>query len=809
MNSNSNAEYFDEAPHNEGFKTKEIILKYLRYWPFVLISMILALSAAYIKNKFTPPTYQLESKFLIKEEDNTLGILDLTGLGSSKGPGSQGQRLANEAVIFKSKPLAEEVLGYLDFDVEYYVEGSLIKSEIYKNSPVKVTLDWEHAQLTEGFIKVTWQNDQTYTLALLDETYLLAFPGNDKTEPIEDPAFQQNSFGFGEWEESQLAKFKIDLVTTEKEGAIILKFRDKKSLVSQYSGDGLEVWPLDASSSILGLSLITNQPEKGQIYLNTLMKVYLDIELRDKTLIASNTVDFIDSQISGVADSLNFTGANLQNYRATNKTYNIDTEGNTIFTQLSELERTLSQEKYKQEYYSKLQEYLVREDYNEILMPSGLGIDDPILNTLIENLITLQAEKSRHLATQTEASPTVREANRKINDLNASIKEVLKNVNQNANYIINDLEVRIAKIEGEFSRLPTTEQNLLRFQRKFDLNENIYTFLLQRRAESAIAMASNTASNKIVEYAGSNHEPLAIKPLTNYLIAVALGSMFPMAIISLLIFFNDKIKDRKELEQNLNIPILTEIGHNRITSNLVVLKAHRSGIAEAFRSLRTNITFIVPKDKQLTIAVTSTIAGEGKSFSSMNLASAYSLSDKKTILIGCDLHKPKTFDDFTIENSIGLSTYLSKQIEDISTIIQPSSFPNLDVIVAGPIPPNPSELLANERFEQILDELKQKYDVIVLDTPPMGLASETLAIMKMVDLTLYVLRYNYSKYAYVDEINFLKEGKGMKNIYAIYNDVANKELNYGGYGYGYYREDTKKANIIDRLFKGSGGRAAV
>src|SRR5690606_19732362 len=488
-----------------------------------------------------------------------------------------------------------------------------------------------------------------FLVELLDEEYELTVPTENSKIPVENPVFPNDNFPFENWIETPLAKFHIELISPVSEGEMILRFRDKGSLISQYTGDDMQVWILDPAASILGLSIITQQPEKGQLYLNTLMEVYLDNEREEKTRMASNTVDFIDSQISGVADSLDYTSTDLQNYRSSNRTYNIGTEGNTIFAQLSELERNLSQERYKREYYRKLQEYLVREEYGEILVPSGLGIDDPILNSLIENLIALQSERSRYLATQTEASPTVMEVTRKIRDLNASIKEVLQNVTQNVDFVINDLETRIARIEAEFSQLPTTEQNLLRFQRKFDLNENIYTFLLQRRAEAAIAMASNTASNKIVEYASLSYEALTIKPLTNYLIALILGFMIPIGVIASIVFFDDKIKDKKELEENLHVPLLAQIGQNTIKSNLVVLNVQRSAIAEAFRSLRTNITFIIPKEKQLTIAVTSTIAGEGKTFSSINLASAYSLNGKKTILIGCDLHKPKVFDDFNLK----------------------------------------------------------------------------------------------------------------------------------------------------------------
>lgn len=799
VNSSNGAAYFDEDNNLERLKVNEILSKYIKYWPFVLLSVLIGLFVAYLKNQYTPPIYKIESKFLIKDEDKSLNILDLTGLAGTS-MANQGQKLANESILLKSKPMAEQVLNHLDFDVEYYTEGPFIYEEIYQIRPVVVDVDWGHTQLTEGFIKLTWVDKEKYEVELLDEEYTLIRPDSEINEMVENVVFSTNSFAFGEWVETGFAKFKVDWLGDTENGQIFLKFRGIKSLVSQFTGDDLQVFPLDATSSILGLSLITNQPEKGQLYLNTLMEVFLDNELKDKTLIASNTVNFIDSQISGVADSLNFTGNDLQVYRSSNKTYNIGAEGNTIFIQLSELEKTLSEEKFKQDYYSKLQDYLVREEYNEIIMPSGLGIDDPILNTLIENLITLQAEKSRHLATQTEASPTVKEVNRKITDLNASIKEVLRNVISNAAYAIDDLGKRIAKIEGEFSRLPTTEQNLLRFQRKFELNENIYTFLLQRRAEAAIAMASNTASNKVVEYAGLNYEAIKVKEMVVLLFALGLALVFPVVVITISTLVDTKIKDAKALEESMVIPLLGKIANSNNHSIVAVFSEPRSVIAENFRSLKTNISYVVPLDKQITIAISSTISGEGKTFMAANLAAIYALNQKRTVLLDCDMFKSSTLDDFKPRSKVGLSNFLSQQTNNFEDLVQTSEYPLFDFITSGVTPPNPSDLLASERFGMLMESLKKTYDVIILDTPPVGLISQVFEVSKHADLILYVFRCGVSQKRFVNEVNGIKVKKGVKNVFGVLNGVAEKEFRYRGGYYGYYEETPNKSSKIKEFF---------
>ncbi|WP_186756780.1 GumC family protein [Echinicola salinicaeni] len=794
---NTSEDYLEEA-EVQSFNMKDYFLRYLKYWPYFLISIVIALAAAFIANKFVAPQYKVESKFLIKDDNPNTGILDLTGLAT--GRRYAPNQLSNESITMKSKPMARGTLERLDFDVEYYSTDQQIPIEIYNNAPFEVEVDWEHSQLTGAYINITWDNPDSYILELSEDIYYKYNPETGRTIEYPSPFIKMKAFPFGKWLEVADLKIKISHKENQQlpTGEYIIKLRSLNSLVSQYTGDNLQVFPMDPTASILGLSLITKNSQKGIDYLNQLMDIYLEYELEEKNKLASNTVDFIDNQIAGVSDSLGFIENRLQNFRSSHKTYNIGSEGSAMFERISELESTLAQHKFKKEYYQNLQDYLTRENYNEIVMPSGLGIEDPILNTLIENLITLQSDKSRLLVTLTEASPSVKEVNKKIRDLNGSIREVITNAGKNTDQVILDLQNRIVKLESEFSKLPFTEQNLLRIQRQFAINESIYTFLLQRRAESAISLASNTTTNKVVEYAGPGSIPITLPYLTNYILAIIAGLMIPFAAITLIYMFNQNIKDLKDAEKKLSVPVLTHIGKNKYKSNLVVLNEPQSGITEAFRALKTNIHFISPKEKQVTIALTSSISGEGKTFCAINLASTFSLNNKKTILVGCDMRKPKIFGDFEINNDAGLSTYLSMQSHDLSSVIQSTKYENLDILVAGPIPPNPSELLVSNHFELLIRELQTKYDVVILDTPPLGLVSETLEILQLVDLTLFMIRYNYSKIPFISEINKLKNKIGQPHLYAVFNDVADKELTYGGYGYGYYKEDQKKS-LIDKI----------
>ena len=793
---------------DEKFDFKSLLLKYLGNWNFFVWSVSLAILVAFIANQYTAPVYKIQSKFLIKEESNPIHLFDLNAVGTN-GVLSKGQKIANETIIFKSRGIAENALDQLPFDVEYYEEDYFIDSEIYKNTLITVDVDWNHTQLTNGKIKITWTNSQSYQLEFLDSEYQKFIPGEEMSMATEKPVLPPANLHFGEWLSFPWGKLLVDLTGTQSYGALIIKIRDRESLLQQYTGDNLQIFSADKTSSILLLTLDTNHPLKGGDYLNVLMKVFLDNELDEKNTTARNTVTFIDSQLSGISDSLSYTENKLENFRSRNRTYNITSEGNTIFEKLSELEKSLSEEKFRREYYLDLEDYLASGHYSEIVVPSGLGIEDPVLNRLIEDLIRFQSDKSRFLATQTESSPTVIEANRKINDLNTAIKKALKNVNRKTILVISDLEKRISKIERQFGRLPQTEQDLLNIKRKYSLNENIYTFLLQRRAEATISLASNMSSNKIIESAVPNFIPLRIKPLLNYFLAVLFGLLIPIGVISAVEFFSVKVKEIKEVEQKLIVPVVGCVGQNNKYPPLVVLNHSRAGITEAFRALRTNLDFIFHKDSQVTIMITSTIAGEGKSFCAMNIASVYSLSGKKTIVVGCDMHKPLAMNGFKLTNTVGLSNFISGQVHQAKDVIQWTGYPNLDVLVPGPVPPNPSELLISHRFKQLIQELKHSYDVIILDSSPLGLTNETLYLTRIADVTLYVLRQNYSDKGFLQYINSLKEKKGIKKLYVVVNDIEAKYLNYHGYGYGYYDDDSKKENKFRRIFRRVLNKAAI
>jgi len=768
---------------------KSIIPKIIRIWPLILISTFLFLFASYIYTRMTVPQFKVSGLFFIKDNDSKFSLFE-----SSSIAGDSKNGLVNEMTILKSRPIAEITLQQLDFDVEYFFRGAFTDIEQYQNTPVVVEVNWKVPQIVDGLITLSWVNDKSFKVSFDDKKYSKYLPDGSKVKLEIIP--QPTIYNFGEWIETNNFTLKVSKTNSESQGEILLKFRDVNSLKRDYASS-LNVETLEKGGSILQMNLNTANVRKGEVYINTLMETYLKLELEEKNEIASNTVRFIDSQVAGVSDSLKQFENQLQSFRSDNKIYNLDAESSSVFDQLTEVESELRKEEFKRTYYKNLGGYLNREQYNDLVAPSGIGIDDPILNSLISNLMELQVEKSKQLATLTEQAPLVQATNNKIRNLNRSIQEILKNVDSNSILLIEDLKNRIEEYEGSFRNLPKTEQNLIRIERQFALNENIYNFLMEKRAEAAITKASNSSENKIIEPASGGYLISPI-PLKNYIVGLFIGFILPIILVFIRELARTKIEDLKFLESKLKIPILASILFNKSDTNLVVLNKGKSGIAEGFRSLRANLKFVLQKDEQITMMVTSTISGEGKTFCAINLASVYSLTGKKTILVGCDMRKPKIFEDFNLSNDKGLSNYLSGQEKDLKTVIRKTNFNNLDLLLAGPIPPNPAELLYSENFRRLIDELKKEYDVVILDTPPVGLVSETLDLLSYVDLTIFVFRQDYSQRGFVQNLNDLKLSKGVKNIYAVFNCVDGSKKNYGyGYTYGYghnygYYEDEKK-----------------
>ncbi len=470
----------------------------------------------------------------------------------------------------------------------------------------------------------------------------------------------------------------------------------------------------------------------------------------------------------------------------------INLKTQNIYNKISSLEEELSNYKYQDKYYSYLESYLNNGNSLErIVVPSTYGITNSSLSELVRQLVNIQLEKNVLIDGGQINNPSIADFDLQLNQLSLNIKEVILNSRNSNNIIIKDLNSRIALEESSLSSLPIEQRELLNIQRIQKTSETLYMFLLQKKSEAEITASSIISNVKHVEPATFfNKKPVLPKISQVYSIAVLVGILFPLLILIILDILNDKIQSRIELEKLTKIMLIGLIGRNHSAHNLLSQLNPKSAISEGFRALRSNLNY---KDKELTdkvYLITSSISGEGKTFIASNLAVVFANSGKKTLLLGADLRRPKIYEDFATDNSKGLSTILSGE-HTVADVTIKTEEKNLDVIISGPSPSNPSDMLLNENFEKLISVLKNKYDKVIIDTAPVGLVADAYMVMKHTDVNLYIVRQNYTTKEVLRFVNGLYDNNRVDNLYLVLNDVSSGTGVYGygkysyGYGYGY------------------------
>ena len=781
----------------ESFDIKAIFFRYVGFWPYFVLSVALALTMAFLFNRYAIPRYNINATLLIKDtKTGASGANDfLEGFQLLR----TSRNLENEIGIMRSYSMAEATVRQLDFGVSYFRDGNVRTSEIYREAPIRVEIDSTHQQLLGITFEVEPLNNQEFIIKIIQEKSFL----DDLLSQLHwgeepPPPFKNGSYRFGQFLEGPQYRFKILLTQGFQGRQMPIQFlmNSYEGLAWSYTGR-VFVGTLNKGASILSLNMQTSVPAKDAVYLNQFMQTYIQAGLDEKNLIAKNTIRFINEQLNGVSDSLVSVEDRLQQFRTANKAIDLSAASTEVFQRLIELEKQRSVEEIKVRYYENLIAYVNKtRDFKDVVAPAVLGIEDNLTSAFISQLVDLYTKRNSLGFSAKERNFAIAEIDSQIQSLTQQLLENIRNVIGLSRSLMDNTQKRIRQAEAEIGKLPKTERDLVNIKRKFSLNENLYVYLLQKRAEAGIARASNLPDSKVVDFASVS---AAVYPNKsgNYRNAFLIGLLLPGLIIFAIGYLNDTITTREELVKLTNVPILGVVTHSNKPTNLVVANNPKSAVSETFRSLRSNLKYLASGQDRKCILITSGISGEGKTFCSINLASVLSLSEKKTLLVGVDLRKPRIFDDFGFSNELGLSNYLIGQASR-EEIIQATRSPFLDVITAGPIAPNPSELLMNGKFEGLIATLRSEYEYIVLDSPPLGLVADTFELMRFSDVLLYVVRQRYTKRASLQTLTDLYNKGVVKNVSIVLNDFMTQAgYGYGngygyGYGYGYYEEDGDK-----------------
>jgi len=779
-----------QVDQEETIDIKALILKYAQYWYYFVLSVLFFGCIAFLNNRYTVPEYSVSTTLLIRDDNNTqLGAENLLeGLEMFSGK----KNLKNEIVILSSYSLSEKVIEELNLGISYYQHGFLQTNELFGNSPFNIEVDSSHLQLTGINFKLTPVNNEEFTLSISTNNQYPynIFSKNLEKSLIADIDIDQK-YAFNSLIETEFYSFRINksihfklekIITSEKYFSFKLHQTDK--LASKLIQKVI-INPINKETSILKLSIRERNPRKSIHILNKITEIYIRTGLDEKNLMAINTIDFIDDQLTIIQDSLSAIERKLEQFKTLHPNLEIvDKEYGTYF-QKQKLDNSLSEQSVNIKYYKSLLSYLKNDkNSNSIISPTSMGISNPELNNLINQLLQLYAKKGELQLTTTGKNPTYIAVLSQINHTKKTIIENVNNLISSASIYEVDLIDRITTFDKKINKLPEAEKDYLILRRKYEYNEQTAIYLQQKRYEASLAKAGTESDHKVIDFARlDSEEPISPRKSLAYFIALIFGILIPITIISLRDFFSDTIKSKSDLLNSTNIPILGLVGHSDNPKSLVVSNASKSIIAESFRALRTNIQYLAADKEKKVITVTSSIGGEGKTFTTMNLAAIFALSGHKTILIGGDLRKPKLHEDFKVDTSKGLSSYLINKSE-LTEIIDKTEIDTLDVIASGPTPPNPAELLDSKKMKNLIMELNKTYDYVIIDTPPIGLVTDGVILMQHADVNLYVVRHNYSKAGALNVINNLYRQKQAKNINIIINDFKHTSSGYG-YGYGY------------------------
>ena len=782
-NTSENKTYQGQDKDDQSIDIKSLVYIFLNHWYLFLICVIIALGAGWLYNRYSTSEFQVSGTVLVKDHNSSL---DPTSFISRSNYYSS-QNLENELAILKSYTLCEQVVKKMDLEVSYYENGNIVSSEMYKSSPFKVNFDRAIPQAVNLKYDILIEGETIYLKAKSNyhsqydystEQFILRRP-----EKIEI----SGEYKFGEWIDTGYNRFSIEKKSNYKPHVhdgqkMSFCFYDYLTMTNRMRGFAAST--VSKQSSIVSISMIGQNRQKMVEFINTLMDTYVNRGLDRKNEISENTIRFIDEQLERTESSLTQAETDLQEFRSTHDLTNLDAQTRQVISSLKALEEQHATMQVNQQYYKRLQSYIQEniDNPDNLAAPSTMGISDPLLNKLVQDLVNLNQQKASQLLTLTEEHPQIVKIDEQIVTTKRTLLESINNLVEKTALSISDIESRIRKSESEARNLPQKERLLIGYQRKFSLNQETYNYLQQRRAEAQILKASNMPDNEIIDYASVQRaRKVAPRIAINYLIALILGLLIPALILFLKDYFNLKIQSRKDVEKATNFPIIGQIGLCSGDNPLVVIEKPKSPVAESFRSVRTNIDFLTQGKPKSTILVTGDMQSVGKTFNSINIASIYALYGKKTLLLGFDMRKPKLFQEFGLSNNIGLSSYLSNK-NSLDEIIQNSGkIDCLDLITSGPIPPNPAELIASDRCTMLFDELKKRYDYIIIDTPPLGLVTDAFLLMKYSDANLYIVRQGHTDKNIFGSIIKDIESRGLK-VSIIINGV-HKE---GGYGYGKY-----------------------
>lgn len=796
---NLELESIQENEEKSSFDFAVIYTTLILNWKWFVLSLIICLGAAHIYLRYATPIYQAAAKLLIKEEQNGRRGNSIQS-SANLGIISNSNGIDNEMEILKSRTLAQQAVYDLKLYTTYRHEGRIKDHLIYGEQEVNVDMDYEHLKKLNApmSFKITREGRNYHVVG----SYFV---------PIDDNSYNPGPITVDKVITALPATLgtRVGMVKFTQNGNYML--RDGESLkvtmiapeiaAGKYVGS-LSVSPSTKATSIAQLVITDEIPQRAIDYLKQLAIVYNRQANEDKNQIAVRTEQFINQRLEKINAELGNTEGQLENYKKRNNMVQLSMNASTAFSNADSYAQKLNEANTQVALLDELTKYMNEPSNRHQPIPSNVGLNDASATSLINKYNEIALQRNQLLHSASESSPTVTPLTSQLDDLQASIKRAMSQARAGLNIQRNSIASQQGKYQGQISNTPEQERILTQIGRQQEVKSGLYLMLLQKREENSISLAATADKGKLIDnpvFAGK----VTPKDSIILMIAFGLGLAIPALILFLLAFFRYKIEGHDDVAKLTKLPIIADVAiasdRAKTKADIVVHENKNNLMEEIFRSLRTNLQFLM-KEHDKVILMTSTTSGEGKTFIASNVAISFALLGKKVVLVGLDIRKPRLAELFEIDDHHhGITNLLIKDNitwDDVNKqIVNSGVNNNLDLLMAGPVPPNPGELVTRKSLEETMDILKEHYDYIIIDTAPVGLVTDTLALGRIANATVYVCRADYTQKSSFGLINGLAYEKKMPNMSIVLNGVDLSKKKYGYYyGYGKYGKYGKYAS---------------
>lgn len=768
----------------EQINIQEIFFRYLIHWPWFVVSAIVCVALAWGYLRLTTPVYNISATVLIKDEKkgggaNMSSELEKMGLN---GFVSSSSNIENEIEVLKSRTLAREVVSSLGLFVTYMDEDKFPNKELYRTSPVLVSLTPQEADRLPQTMEIDMLLQPAGAMDVQVKVGKKEYRKHLEKLPAVFPTDEGTVAFFVN--NDTLSSLRPESVTTERH---ITAYINRPFAVAKGYAGSLSITPTSKATSVVTVSLKNSNTQRGKDYIDKLLEMYNINANNDKNEVAQRTAEFIDERIDIISKELGSTERDLENFKRSAGITDLTSEAQIALTGNAEYEKKRVENQTQINLVMDLKKYLQGSEYE--VLPANVGLQDAGVAGAIDRYNEMVAERKRLLRTSTESNPA-------IVNLTTSIRAMRSNIQTTLDATLKGLEITKADLIREASRYsrrisdaPTQERQFVSIARQQEIKSGLYLMLLQKREENAIVLAAIANNAKIIDEAQADSTPISPKRMTIYLAALVFGIGIPVGVIYLIGLTKFKIEGRADVEKLTSLPVVGDIPlADEKTGAIAVFENQNNLMSETFRNVRTNLQFMLENGKNV-ILVTSTVSGEGKSFISANLAISLSLLGKKVVIVGLDIRKPGLNKVFNLpKKEYGITQFLTNSTVNLMDLVHHSDInKNLYILPGGTVPPNPTELLARDGLEKAVEILRKNFDYVILDTAPVGMVTDTLLIGRVADLSVYVCRADYTRKTEFTLINELAENNKLPNLCIAINGLDLQKKKYGYYyGYGKY-----------------------